>query len=51
MNFRNLNEFLKILIAKRILEIVAPGGVKALTGGPQRAIEEADRWDPTIDIF
>jgi hypothetical protein len=30
---------------------VAPGGVKALTGMPQRGIEDADRWDPAADIF
>jgi hypothetical protein len=30
---------------------VAPGGVKALTGEPRRGIEEADRWDPAVEIF
>jgi hypothetical protein len=30
---------------------VAPGGVKALTGEPRRGIEEADKWDPAVEIF
>jgi hypothetical protein len=30
---------------------VALGGVKALAGGPQHEIEEADLLDPATDIF
>jgi hypothetical protein len=28
-----------------------PGQSRPSTGGPQRGIEEADRWDPAADIF
>jgi hypothetical protein len=29
----------------------APGGIKALIGGPRRGIEEPDRWDPVAENY
>jgi hypothetical protein len=29
----------------------APGERRPPTGGPRPGIEEADRWDPSTDIF